>query len=82
MNNKFCYEIKNGKCSGHFNIYQAKNGSIQLVMGNCYTTLTSQQVLALNLDLFSLIDYDHDKYIEFYKEEKRKFLKKIRGMND
>ncbi len=69
MNNKFCYEIKNGKCSGYFNIYQAKNGSIQLVMGNFYTTLTSQQVLDLNLDVFSLIDYDHDKYIEFYKEE-------------
>lgn len=69
MNNKFCYEIKNGKCSGYFNIYQAKNGSIQLVMGNCCTTLTSQQVLDLNLDVFPLIDYDHDKYIEFYKEE-------------
>lgn len=69
MNNKFCYEIKNGKCSGYFNIYQAKNGSIQLVMGNCCTTLTSQQVLDLNLDLFSLMDYNHDKYIKFYKEE-------------
>lgn len=69
MNNKFCYEIKNGKCSGYFNIYQAKNGSIQLIMGSCHTTLTSQQVLDLNIDVFSLIDYYHDKFREFYKEE-------------
>lgn len=69
MNNKFCYEIKNGKCSGYFNIYQTKNGSIQLTMGSCHTTLTSQQVLDLNIDVVSLIDYNHDKFREFYKKE-------------
>lgn len=65
--NKYCYEIKDGKCKGYFNIYQAKNGSIQLMMGNCNTTLSAKQILDLRIDTFDLIDYDHDKFIEFYK---------------
>ena len=65
--NKYCYEIKIGKCKGYFKIYQAKNGSIQLMMGNYNTTLTAQQILDLNIYTLDLIDYDHDKFLEFYK---------------
>lgn len=67
MINKYCYEIKFGKCKGYFKIYQAKNGSIQLIMGNCNTTLSSQQILDLDISLYDLIDYDHDRFLEFYK---------------
>jgi len=65
--NKYCYEIKDGKRKGYFNIYQAVNGSIQLMMGNRNITLTAQQILDFNIYTFDLIDYDHDKFLEFYK---------------
>ena len=65
--NKYCYEIRDGKVKGYFKIYQAKNGSIQLMMGNCNTTLSAQQILDLNISIFGLIDYDHNKFLEFYK---------------
>lgn len=64
--NKYCYEIIGGKCKGYFKIYQAKNGSIQLMMGNCTTTLSLQQVLDLNIYTFDLIDYNHKNFLEFY----------------
>lgn len=67
--NKYCYEIKDGKCKGYFKIYQAVNGSIQLMMGICNTTLTHQQILDLHIDLFDLIDYDHHKFVDFYRLE-------------
>lgn len=67
--NKYCYEIKDGKCKGYFKIYQAKNGSIQLMMNNYNTTLSAQQILDLNINLLDLIDYDHDRFLEFYEVE-------------
>lgn len=66
MKNKCSYEIQNGQCKCYFKIYQAVNGSIQLMMGNCNTTLTRRQILDLNIDVFDLVDYDHNKFIEFY----------------
>lgn len=67
--NMYSFEIRNGECTGYFNIYQARNGSIQLLIGNCNTTLTYQQILDLNINVYELIDYDHDNFIKFYKEE-------------
>ena len=67
--NKYCYEIKDGKCKGYFKIYQAKNGSIQLMMNNYNTTLSVQQILDLNMNPLDLLDYDHDKFLEFYEVE-------------
>lgn len=64
--NKYSYKTRFGKTKGYFNIYQAINGSIQLQMGNCNTTLDKQQILDLNIDVFELEDYDHDKFQEFY----------------
>lgn len=66
MKNKCSYEIRNGQCKCYFKIYQAVNGSIQLMLGNCTTTLTRQQILDLGIDIFDLADYDHDKFTEFY----------------
>lgn len=37
------------------------------MMGNRNITLTAQQILDLNIYTFDLIDYDHDKFLEFYK---------------
>ena len=68
--NKYSYEIKKGNCKGYFKIYQAVNGSIQLMMGNSNTTLTLQQILDLNICLFDLIDNDHDSCRNSYKLEK------------
>lgn len=67
MVNKFCYEIRYGKCKGYFKIYQAINGSIQLMMGDCNTTLSAKQILDLGIYVYDLVDYDHDKFLEFYK---------------
>ena len=67
MVNKFCYEIQYGKCKGYFKIYQAINGSIQLMMGDCNTTLSAKQILDLGIYVYDLVDYDHDKFLEFYK---------------
>lgn len=66
MINRFCYEIKDGKCKGYFKIYQAINGSIQLMMGNCNTALSAQQILDLGICVYDLVDYNHDKFLEFY----------------
>lgn len=65
--NIYSYKTRFGKTKGYFNIYQAINGSIQLMMGNCNTTLSAQQILDLNISTFDLIDYDHDRFLEFYK---------------
>lgn len=65
--NKYCYEIKNGKCKGYFKIYQAINGSIQLMMDNWNITLSLQQILGLRICVYDLIDYNHEKFLEFYK---------------
>ena len=67
--NKYCYEIKNGKCKGYFKIYQARNGSIQLMMDDYNITLSIPQILDLNIPIFYLIDYNHDKFLEFYEVE-------------
>lgn len=67
--NKYCYEIKAGKCKGYFKIYQARNGSIQLMMNDYNITLSIPQILDLNIPIFDLIDYNHDKFLEFYVVE-------------
>ena len=49
-----------------FNIYQAKTGCIYILMGNSVTSLTKSQIENLHIDLYSLNDYDHDLYIQYY----------------
>lgn len=51
---------------GHFNIYQAKNGAIMLLMGNKSIALTLGQVKELAIPCYNLEDFDHDDYNEYY----------------
>lgn len=37
-----------------------------VVMGNRFTELTRNQLKDLQLDLYALIDFDHDNFIEHY----------------
>lgn len=69
--NYFTYSPKeNIIISGDFNIYFAKNGSIQLVMGNDNIALTGEQICQLHLDVYGLEDFDHTKFNEYYKFSK------------
>jgi hypothetical protein len=66
--NQYSYSVRNGYVRGFFNIYQARNGAIYLMMGNSKTRLTKQQVNELNVDIYSLEDFDHDSFLNAYKE--------------
>ncbi|PAV30231.1 hypothetical protein CIL05_07120 [Virgibacillus profundi] len=64
--NRFEYETDNGWVVGYFDIYQARNGFIYLVMGNNFTKLTLGQIEQLNINCYSLKDYDHDDFVKAY----------------
>ena len=66
LNNYYTYNVEGGTVSGGFSIYQARDGFVRLNMGDCVTKLTHQQVLDLHIDVYSLIDFDHDDYIKAY----------------
>lgn len=63
------YKFYSGNMSfkGAFNIYQAKNGSIVLVLGTSHTNLSEKQIKDLSIDVYSLKDFEYDDYIKFYK---------------
>lgn len=64
--NKYIYKVREGTVSGCFNIYQTRNGFIMLLMGNSCTQLTEKQVKELSIDVYDLIDFDHDDYLKAY----------------
>ncbi len=64
--NNFIYDVQGGTVRGYFKIYQAKNGSIQLIMGNRNITLAGSQVDRLKIDLYDLEDFDQDIYLKYY----------------
>jgi hypothetical protein len=64
--NKYIYKVDNGTVSGYFNIYQARSGHIMLMMGKGVTQLTERQVMELNIDVYSLMDFDYDDYLKAY----------------
>lgn len=64
--NKFCYSITNGSVKGDFNVYQATNGKIYLLMGKGYTPLTEQQVIDLGIDVYSLQEFKYELYKSAY----------------
>lgn len=68
---KFTYVGSHGRLvvSGYFNIYQARNGRICIVMGSSFTALTKQQVDELKIDVYTLADFDYDAYLQAYMEE-------------
>lgn len=66
--NKYSYTTGNEKRKGAFNIYQAKNGAIVLVMGTAHTLFTSRQIMDLGIDCHGLADFDVDAFRNHYKE--------------
>lgn len=68
--NQYVYRTDRGKCMGYFNIYQARNGKIMLMMGSKCVSLSIEQVDGLPIDLFSLDDFDQDLYIQAYELNK------------
>jgi hypothetical protein len=66
MPNSYQYSTSNGTAKGAFNIYQARNGAIYILMGKTVTPLTIRQLDDLALDLYALIDFDVDAYKKHY----------------
>ena len=66
-NNFFTYQ-KNDKLTvkGDFKIYQARNGSIQMVMGNRHTELSHQQINDLLIDVYELEDFNLSDFKRAY----------------
>ena len=52
----------------YFNIYQAMNGGIYLMIGKKVTELTVSQILDLSIDVYDLDDFDYDMYCSRYKK--------------
>lgn len=66
---KYEYEGRNGlQNSGSFDIYQAKDGGIVLLMGLDRTYLTLAQVNELSLDIYGLRDFDKDNFTKYYNK--------------
>jgi hypothetical protein len=67
--NSYSYETVSGFVTGWFNIYQARNGKIYLMMGSMVTPITESQINELCIDVFSLHDFDYDDYKNAYGKE-------------
>ena len=64
---KFEYNInEKTKVKGAFNIYQARNGSIILLMGNSPTTLILKQIEDLGISCYDLQDFNQDDFHQYY----------------
>ena len=72
VNNKFFYLTKKGRVKGFFNIYQAKNGGIYLMVGNQCTLLSKEQIEELNIELYSIEEFHYKCFKDFYEEETMK----------
>ena len=64
--NKYTYDVKGGSVSGTFNIYQARNGAIMLLMGSKVSILSYSQINELDIDCYELIDFNHDDFVNYY----------------
>lgn len=65
--NTYTYHTQRGKVVGKFNIYQARNGGIYIVIGVGHTKLTKNQILTLNIEVTELIDFDVTEFQKHYK---------------
>jgi hypothetical protein len=63
---KFEYESGDTKFKGAFNIYQARNGAIMLLMGSKVSALSYSQINELDIDCYELIDFNHDDFVSYY----------------
>ena len=58
--------IKYKKSGTTLNVYQARNGSIQLLLGTINWTLTLPQVLTIESELYNIEDFDIVSYNNYY----------------
>ena len=63
---KFEYESGATKFKGAFNIYQARNGAIMLLMGTKISALTYSQINDLNINCYELADFNDDAFQKYY----------------
>ena len=63
---KFEYGSGDTKIKGDFNIYQARNGAIMLLMGSKVSILSYSQINELDIDCYELIDFNHDDFVNYY----------------
>lgn len=47
-------------------LYQARNGAIILLCGNCHTEITRQQIDDLHIDVYNLDDFSLDDFKKYY----------------
>jgi len=65
---KYNYKGANSEIvRGAFNVYQACDGSIILLMGNSFTRLTEKQVQDLKIDCYGLKDFCHESFLTYYR---------------
>jgi len=76
--NYFSYKVSgNTVVHSHFNIYQSKSGAIYMLMGAAFTQLTLKQINELGIDVYSLLDYNHDDFQKAYAEHNMPSAKRI-----
>lgn len=69
--NHYQYTLSHNTTShGFFNIYQARSGKIYLQMGDSATDLEFDQVVRLDIDVYSLQDFDYDLFRDAYGIER------------
>ncbi len=66
--NYYSYKLsENSRVCGFFNVYQARNGSIQMMMGKSNVALPLEVINGLNINVVELQDFDMDAYEIYYK---------------
>ena len=69
IENKYTYNVKGGRVSGAFNIYQDRKGALRLLMGNRHIELTFSQINDLMISVHDLIDFDYDEFMNYYNQK-------------
>ena len=69
IENKYTYNVKGGRVSGVFNIYQDRKGALRLLMGDRHIELTLSQINDLMISIHDLIDFDYDKFLNYYNQK-------------
>ena len=69
IENKYTYNIKGGRESGIFNIYQDRKGALRLLMGNRHIELTFSQINDLMISVHDLIDFYCDEFMNYYNQK-------------
>jgi len=67
--NSYSYKVKDGRMHGIFNIYQDRKGALRIVMGNSHTELTFQQIVDLGINVYALIDFEYNDFMNFYNQK-------------